>query len=150
MTARVDNTPGAALTTTIAGLRSDIDALKTRQKARTTVFKTYLNQNAGSSDRTFTLAAYAAPAVFTVTFTSAIEKYAIANLIMQIFSPAEIHPDIATVAFPNLLIVQRPVASASPMTTIWDITFTNYDLAAHTYLVKFYVQSTDNGGVTNT
>ena len=147
---RIDGLPEGNLTSSIQKMRTSIDDLKQAQRTGTTALKIFLNQSASDYDKTFVIGSTTLSASFAVTFTAAVEDYAIASLIFQVFigSPtAEFHPNGpgGTPAYPLITIEERPANTGARRATVWDMKVLTNDFTNENYYLKFFVQSTDSG-----
>lgn len=152
MNPRIDSLPDANLTTTIDGLRTDLDTLKTAQRTGARALKTFINQSATTSNFSRTLGPGATSTV-TITFTAAIQKYALTDLTYRIYANSlsnEIHPDLTSAnLWPNPKITFTPPTTASPLVSTWSMKMFGVGISgSNTYYVKLYVQSTDTGVIT--
>ncbi|WP_166792652.1 hypothetical protein [Cryobacterium algoricola] len=152
MNPRIENTPENQMVSTIANMRTTVNELRAVQNTSTTALKTYLNQTPSAYDKSFTMSTYGQVVTFSVTFTGAIQTYPITSLIYQVFMNSmsnEVYPGSSTAAptCPLVDIHQRPPSTGSKA-TVWDVKVTMNDSATETCFFKFFVQSTDNGGIT--
>lgn len=87
-------------------------------------------------------------AVFTISFTSINQAYAYASLSFKIYLDtvgSEVLPGDED--YPNLTIKQNVIDANAPNINSWTIELYNYSAVTHTYFLKFYVQSTDEGAL---
>ena len=150
---RIDGLPESNLISSIQEMRTSIDDLKQAQRTGTTALKVFLNQSAAAYDKTFVIGSTVFSTSFAVTFTAAVEDYAIASLIFQVFigSPtAEFHPNGpgGSPVYPLISIEERPASTSAKRSTIWDMKVTTNDFTNKNYYLKFLVQSTDSGVIT--
>lgn len=147
---RINGLPESNLISSIQDMRTSIDDLKQAQRTGTTALKIFLNQSGSAYDKTFVIGSSPLSNSFAVTFTAALQDYAIASLIFQVFigsSTTEFHPNGpgGTPAYPLISIEERPATTSSKRLTIWDMKFITNDFTNENYYLKFFVQSTDSG-----
>ncbi|MEA9986261.1 hypothetical protein [Subtercola sp. RTI3] len=151
MSARTNNLPENQLVQTVAGMREDVDTIKTAQRIGALNLQTCLNQSANASDKTVAIAS-AATATITITFTSAVQQNAIAALAFKIYAGSlsnEVHPDMtSSTQWPSPAVTLMPPSSSSPYVTIWTMKLFGIYGSTTTFLLKFAVQSTDAGSIT--
>jgi hypothetical protein len=157
MSTRIDGLPENNLISNIHDMRTAVDDLKRAQRTGTTALNIFLNQSASAYDKTFILGANPNPiaVTFIVTFTAAVQDYAIASLIFRVFignSTTEFHPNGpgGIPNYPAIKISERIPTVNAKRVTIWDVKVTSSDFATEAYYLKFVVQSTDRGGITVT
>jgi ABC-type spermidine/putrescine transport system permease subunit I len=149
MNPRVDNQAENQLVTTISTLRTNVDALKAAQRTGARSLKTFLNQNASGYNFSTTLAP-GVTSTTTITFTSSVQKYAIADLTFRVYANSlsnEIHPNMTSSSlWPNPKVVLTPPSAITPLVTTWSMKIFGVGTGgSNTFYVKLFVQSTDQG-----
>ena len=149
MTQHIDALPDSYLVTTVNALRTDLDTLKAAQRSGARSLQTYINQNLAGSDFNQTLSS-GTTATTIITFTAAVQKYALADLTFRIYAnslSSEVHPDLtATNLWPNPKVTLLPPSVASQLVTTWSMKLFGIGSAgSNTFYVKLYVLATDVG-----
>lgn len=132
----------------VGSLRDDANSIKVNQRVGGTGMVTYVTRRTTTTDWMFTLTS-AQLGQTTVIFTAKQQQWAFARLMYQVFyndQTTEIRPSHPK--WPMVSVTPLWADPAQPYVSRWKVTLVGPVGSTNTYYLKWWVESSDGGAIT--